>query len=140
MYIPFSYAWSLLVIVWLLLVPTIVTGIRGVPTVLEGNNLHLTCNTSGRPEPNITWNKEKPGNQGNTGVVQEGKVLTVTNINRTFAGTFTCTAYNGFGKPEIQTVYMNVTCEYALKKTLTVVFKCTVLSITSINVWLSTSM
>ena len=80
--------------------------------------MHLTCEASARPEPNITWTKEKPGNQGNTGVAQEGKVLTVTNINRTDAGTFTCTAYNGFGKPENQTVYVNVTCEYALKKIL----------------------
>ena len=54
-------------------------------------------------------------NQGNTSVVQEGKVLTITNTNRTDAGTFTftCTAYYGFGKPENQTVYVNVTCEYA---------------------------
>ena len=52
-------------------------------------------------------------------MVQEGKVLTVTNIKRTDAGTFTCTAYNGFGKPKNRTVYVNVICEYALKKTLT---------------------
>ena len=54
-------------------------------------------------------------NQGNTVVVQEGKVLTITNINRTDVGNYTCTAYNGFGKPENQTVYVNVTCEYASK-------------------------
>ena len=27
------------------------------------------------------------------------------------AGEYTCTAHNGFGKPESQTVYVNVTCE-----------------------------
>ena len=54
-------------------------------------------------------------NQGNTVVVQEGKVLTITNINRNDVGNYTCTADNGFGKPENQTVYVNVTCEYALK-------------------------
>ena len=52
-------------------------------------------------------------------MVQEGKVLTITNINRTDAGEYNCSAYNGFGKPENQTVYVNVTCEYVLKKTLT---------------------
>ncbi|XP_066024448.1 fibroblast growth factor receptor 1-A [Pocillopora verrucosa] len=90
-------------------VPINITGIRGEPTVLEGDYLHLTCEALSRLKPNITWTKEKPGNQGNTGVVQEGKVLNLTNINRTDAGTFTCTAYNGFGKPEKRTVYVNVT-------------------------------
>ena len=114
----FNYPWNLLVIVWLLLVPTNITGIRGEirQTVLEGDNLHLTCNVLGRPKPNITWTREKPGNQGNTVVVQEGKVLNITNINRTDAGEYNCSAYNGFGKPEKRTVYVNVTCEYALKK------------------------
>ena len=92
-----------------------ITEIRGEPTVLEGDNLQLICEASSRVEPKITWTKEKPGNQGNTVVVQEGKVLTITNINRTDAGKFTCTAYNGFGKTENQTVYVNVACEYALK-------------------------
>ena len=129
MYMPFKYPWSLLVIAWLLLVPTNITGISGEPTVLEGNNLQLGCEASGRPEPNITWTKQEPGNQGNTGVVQEGKVLTITNINRIDAVEFTCVAYNGFGKPENQTVYVNVTCEYALKKTLTIMLNRDVLSI-----------
>ena len=134
----------------MLLVPTNINGIRGNQTVLEGHKLTLTCEATGRPEPNITWIKEKPGNQGNTVVVQEGKVLNITNVKTTDAGNYTCTAYNGFGKPENQTVYVNVNCEYALKKTLTnvkhrctflilfSVFKC-MLSVTCINVWLSTS-
>ena len=67
-------------------------------------------------EPNITGTKEKPGSQGNIGVVQEGKVLTITNIDRSDAGTFTCTAYNGYGKLEKRIDYMNVTFEYALIK------------------------
>ena len=117
MYMPLNYLQCLLVIVWLLLVPINITEIRGEPTVLEGNKLQLTCEVSSQLKPNITWTKEEPGNQGNTGVVQEGKVLTITNINSTDAGTFTCTAYNGFGESENQTVYVNVTCEYALKET-----------------------
>ena len=141
----FNYPWSLLVIVWLLLVPINITGIRGNQTVLEGNNLLLICEASSQLKPNITWTKEKPV------VVQEGKVLNLTNINKTYAGEYNCSADNGFGKPEIQTVYVNVTCEYVLKKTLTnvkqrctfhifFVLLCTMLSITFIDVWLGTSM
>ena len=112
---PFNYLWSLLVMAWLLLVPTNITGISSDTTVLEGDNLQLTCKALGRPEPIITWTVEKLGNQGNTGVVQEGEVLTITNINRNDSGTFTCTADNGFGKPEKRTVHVNVTREYTLK-------------------------
>ena len=57
------------------IVPLNITGIRGEPAVLEGDNLRLTCEALSQVEPNITWTKEKPGNHGNTGVVQEGKVL-----------------------------------------------------------------
>ena len=101
----------------MLLVSTYITGISGEPTVLQGDNLQLTCEASGRPEPNITWTKEEPSNQGNIGVVQEGKLLTITDINKTDAGNYTCTAYNGFGKLESRTVHVIVTSEYALKKT-----------------------
>ena len=104
-------------IVLLLLAPTNISGIRGEPTVLEGDNLQLIFEAWSQVEPNITWTKEKPGNQGNTVMVQVGKE--VTNINRINAGNYTCTAYNGFGKPENRTVYVDVTCECALKKTLT---------------------
>ena len=108
-----NYPWSLLVIVWWLLVPINISGIRGEPTVLEGDNLQLICEASSQLEPNIIWTKEKPGNlQGNTVVLQEEKMLNITNINRTDAGNYTCTAYNGFGKQESRTVYVNVTCEY----------------------------
>ena len=117
MYMPFNYLWSLLVIVWSLLVPPKIIRISGKTTHLEGSNLHLICNALGKPEPNITWTKEKPGNQGNTVVVREGKVLSITHINRTDAGNYTCTANNGFGKQEDRTVYVIVTSEYALKKT-----------------------
>ena len=114
----FNYPWGLLVIVWLFLVPITITGISGERTLLEGDKLQLICNASSEVEPNITWTKEEPENQGNTGVVRKGKVLKITNINRTDAGEYNCSAYNGFGKPQNRTVYVNVICEYALEKTL----------------------
>ena len=102
-------------IICLLLVPAKIHQIRGEQTVLEGGNLQLTCEASGKPEANITWTKEKTGNHGNS-VLQEGKVLIITKVSRNDSGTFNCTAYNGFGEVDSQTVHVNVTCEYALKK------------------------
>ena len=101
---------------FLLSVPANITEIRGEQTVHEGGNLLLTCEASGEPEPNITWTKEKRGNQGNIDVLPVGKVLNITKISRNDSGTFNCTAYNGFGEADSQTVHVNVTCEYALKK------------------------
>ena len=102
-------------IICLLLVPAKIHQIRGEQTILEGGNLQLTCEASGKPEATITWTKEKTGNHGNS-VLQEGKVLTITKVSRNDSGTFNCTAYNGFGEADSQTVHLNVTCEYALKK------------------------
>ena len=102
--------------VCLLLVPAKITEITGEQTVHEGANGQLTCEVSSKPESNITWTREKTGNQGNTGVLQEGKVLTITKISRNDSGTFLCTAYNGFGEADSRAVHVNVICEYALKK------------------------
>ena len=115
-------------IICLLLVPAKIHQIRGEQTVLEGGNLQLTCEASGKPEPNITWTKEKTGNQGNS-VLQEGKVLTITKVSRNDSGTFNCTAYNGFGEADSQTVHVNVTCEVCIEKVLTMVLHRSALSI-----------
>ncbi|CAH3161370.1 unnamed protein product [Pocillopora meandrina] len=97
------------VILVVIKVPADITEIRGEQTVHEGSNLQLTCEAFGKPEPNITWTKEKTGNQGNTGVLQEGKVLTIKKISRNASGTFNCAASNGFGEVDSQTVHVNVT-------------------------------
>ena len=102
-------------IVFPLLVPANVTKIRGEQTVREGGKLQLTCEASGEPQPNITWTKEKTGNQGNNDVLQVGKELTITKISRNDSGTFHCTADNDFGEADSQAVYVDVTCEYVLK-------------------------
>ena len=48
-------------------------------------------------------------NQGNTGVRHEGQV-----DSRNDSGIFNVTAYNGFGKPASQAVYVNVAFEYMI--------------------------
>ncbi|CAH3161356.1 unnamed protein product [Pocillopora meandrina] len=95
------------------IVPAKVTNITGLKTVQEGSNLLLTCKTSGKPAPNITWTKEKLVLQGNTESLQQGARLNIRNIGRNESGTFYCKAYNGFGNPDSQAVDVDVT--YAVK-------------------------
>ena len=96
-----------------LLVLTNITGIRGKPTVLEGRNLQSTCEALGRPEP-TTLGPKRNSEPRKYCCGAKGKVLTITNINRTDEVEFTCTAYNSFGKLEKPTVHVNFTCEYTL--------------------------
>lgn len=49
--------------------------------------------------------------QGKAGVQQEGQVVTLTKISSSDSGTFNCASYHGFGKPDSEARYMNVTCE-----------------------------
>ena len=111
---------------------SLITGTRGAQTVHKGNELQFICEASDRPEPNITWTKEKTVSQGKAGVWQEGQVVTLTKISNNDSRVFNCAAYSGFGKPDSEAVYMNVTFEYiiyTLKKTLIIVLNGNALSI-----------
>ena len=103
-------------------VPAKVTNITGLKTVQEGSNLLLTCKTSGKPAPNITWTKEKLVLQGNTESLQQGARLNIRNIGRNESGTFYCKAYNGFGNPDSQAVDVDVTCKLHIACLFTVYY------------------
>ncbi|CAH3163244.1 unnamed protein product [Pocillopora meandrina] len=68
-------------------VPSSITQITQDQNVTEGDNLTLTCNASGMPQPNVSW--IKPGGQR-----QYGHMLEFTNINRSQAGEYKCEASN----------------------------------------------
>ncbi|CAH3161318.1 unnamed protein product, partial [Pocillopora meandrina] len=68
-------------------VPSSITQITQDQNVTEGDNLTLTCNASGRPQPKVSW--IKPGGQR-----QYGHMLEFTNINRSQAGEYKCEASN----------------------------------------------
>ena len=60
--------------------------------VKEGDNVELHCNvTAGIPHPAVEWTKVP------TGEHIEGNPLNITNINRTQAGEYRCTANNTCG-------------------------------------------
>ena len=79
-------------------------------TVEEGDNITLTCNTSGKPQPVITWTK-----LGSSEVLSNTSLLTIVNVSR--PGTpdnmiqYQCTASNGVETPATDTTTVTVHCE-----------------------------
>ena len=77
--------------------------------VREGDNVELHCNvTSGIPHPAVEWTKVP------TGEHIEGNPLNITNINRTQAGEYRCTANNTCGV-DSTVMNINVQCKNAIR-------------------------
>ena len=78
--------------------------------LVEGDNITLTCNASGKPQPVITWTK-----LGSPEVLSKKSSLTIVNVSR--PGTpdnmiqYQCTASNGVETPATATVNVTVQCE-----------------------------
>ena len=78
---------------------------------VEGKNLILICNASGKPKPSITWTKV-----GSSDVLSTDAQLPIVNVSR--PGTpdnmiqYQCTANNGVGTPATATVNVTVHCKY----------------------------
>ena len=75
--------------------------------VVEGNNITLSCNASGKPEPVISWAKVGEAGQ----VLSQSSSFTVTNVtsprNPDHMIQYQCTASNGVESPA--TVIANIT-------------------------------
>jgi len=99
---------------WSYRIPVIVTvpvkliNVSRDQTVLEGSNVVLLSEATGKPTPNITWNRVlEDGSDGE--VLHQGPTWNFPNISRTASGTYRCTAYNGFGNVAGQVFKVNVT-------------------------------
>ena len=90
-------------------VPPRMTSYSDNKTVNEGSNLSLFCNSTGKPPPNITWNRVSENE-----VLFVGNPWHIVNINRTYSGTYRCIADNGVPSPVNSTISINVLCEYTL--------------------------
>ena len=94
----------------LLSVPASLTNVSADQIVREGSNMQLFCEATGKPTPNITWTRVLE--DGSNSVLHQGPTWDFPNINRTDAGTYRCTAHNGFGNPVSHKVKVDVTCKY----------------------------
>ena len=82
-------------------------------TVTERNNVTLTCNATGNPEPQFSWykveNTVKRNNRIN--VSAENSHLTITDVNREDSGEYLCVAHNEIGNDTSIIVLLDVQCK-----------------------------
>ena len=101
----------ILLILLIFAAPANFTKLSSDATLVEGDNLQLFCIASGRPAPNITWVRVFPdGSQSD--VLHMNATWDLTNISRTDAGTYRCTADNGVENPVSHRMKVTVECEY----------------------------
>lgn len=73
-----------------------------------GENLTLTCNSTGSPMPTISWTKEGvPQNQ----FYVSGHKLHLMDVKRKDVGSYRCTATNAYGTATSHTI-VNLNCKY----------------------------
>ena len=70
----------------------------------------LKCNASGYPHPNITWTKDGvPASQFSA----SGSLLYLDDVQREDAGSYICTASNGYGEDATSISIVNIRCKYS---------------------------
>ena len=71
-------------------------------------NHTLKCNASGVPHPNITWTKDGvPASQFNA----SGYLLHLVDVQKKDAGSYICTASNGYGSDVSSIGIVNIRCK-----------------------------
>lgn len=73
-----------------------------------GETVNFTCGATGKPSPNITWTREDEGWLPSGKETVEGSTLMLRNIRFDQDGKYRCTAYNGVGPPDTDTVHLKV--------------------------------
>ena len=115
-------------VTWILaLITTVVSFVTDPPdiavdpqnrTATEGNNVTLSCNVSGNPEPSISWTIDEF--QVNTTINSrvslsaDKKELTITKAKRTDNGNYQCVANNSLGIATSDAATVDVQCKSSM--------------------------
>ena len=76
--------------------------------VEAGKDLTLTCNASGVPQPNIAWSKDGVTLNQLSGT---GYQLHLVKVKREDAGSYRCTASNGYGSDATSVSIVDIKCK-----------------------------
>ncbi|XP_046583130.1 opioid-binding protein/cell adhesion molecule homolog [Haliotis rubra] len=71
------------------------------------DNVTLTCAATGKPKPTIVWSREDGSLPGGKKEM-EGDTLTLTELKYSHGGVYKCTAFNGVGDPDEDSVRVDV--------------------------------
>ena len=79
--------------------------------VCKHSEVTLSCNATGKPEPNITWTRVWENGTDSGALKSKDVYFVMANISRSSSGIYRCTAFNGVGEPVNQTVKVIVRCK-----------------------------
>ena len=74
-------------------------------TINESDALLLTCNIGGNPPANVSWYHDSNKK------LTAGSVLFIDHANRSHAGSYRCTASNGFGNHVTSQANVLINCK-----------------------------
>ncbi|KAL9964728.1 hypothetical protein ACROYT_G028408 [Oculina patagonica] len=87
--------------------PNITVAPEREPQLNIGQNFTLKCNAASDPHPKLTWTKDGvPVNQFNV----PGYLLQLVNVQRKDAGSYRCTASNGYGEDATSVSIVGIEC------------------------------
>ena len=98
---------------YILVTPNISFSCSNLSIVNEGDNFTCLCKgEGGRPTANVTWYDKNGGQIGKTGKGEQ--LLTLTNVNATHSGTYTCKAQSHINTTDKNSIEMKVrlACKY----------------------------
>ena len=78
--------------------------VSGNQDVCEGSMVTLSCITTGKPAPNITWTRVWENGTDSEEVPSINRYYVIRNTSRSSNGTYRCTAFSGVGEAVNQTM------------------------------------
>ena len=81
----------------------------------EGSKLTLFCNATGNPAPIILWTKDGSsiGNNSRISFSIPGRLLIISNANRTDSGHYRCVANNSLGNDTSNVTNVDIQCKFS---------------------------